>query len=84
MSGCGQSCRHPLFGYAKKRFFLIPREKFDSYEDVLVVRTYQANDLLFNRFLQANRNKLVRIKEFSLKGKRVILYQKKKKKESVS
>ncbi len=70
--------RNPRNGYIKKPLSVIPIDKFDDFEDILVVRTYQANYLFFNRFLQANKNRLVKIKEFFLKGKRIIIYRKKK------
>jgi hypothetical protein len=36
------------------------------------------NFLFFNRFLQANKHRLVKIEEFFFKGKRIIIYRKKK------
>lgn len=70
--------RNPRLGYIKKSLSVIPFDKFDDFEEVLVVKTYQANFLFFNRFLQANKHRLVKIEEFFFKGKRIIIYRKKK------
>ena len=70
--------RNPGFGYVKKALPVIPIDKFNEYEDVLVVRTYQANYHYFNRFLQANKQKLIKIDEFFHKGKGIVIFQKKK------
>lgn len=70
--------QNPRLGYIKKALSVIPFDKFNDFEEILVVRTYQANYLFFNKFLQANKHRLVKIKEFFLKGKRIIIYRKKK------
>ena len=70
--------QNPRYGYIKKPLPVIPIGEFIAFEKVLVVNTYQANYLFFNKFLQANKDRLDKIMEFSLKGKRIIIYRKKK------
>jgi hypothetical protein len=69
---------NPRYGYVSEPLSLISLEMVDSFEDVLVVRTYQANYLYFNRFLKAQRSRLKKIAEFSRRGKRVVVFEKRK------
>ena len=67
--------RNPYCGYVQKPLSVVPLDELNNHEDILVVRAFQANPRYFRRFFQANRNKLERIKEFSVKGKRIVIYQ---------
>lgn len=66
----------PRYGYVSRPLSVVPVEMFENYEDVLVVRSLQANYLDFNRFLQSQKDSLKRIAEFARKGKRVVVYKK--------
>jgi len=70
--------RTPWFGYVKKPLCIIPLDEFGLHEDLLIVRTYQSNDLFSRKYFHINPNDLEQIEEFSVKGKKVIIYRKKK------
>lgn len=67
---------NPRYGYVSKPLSLISAELFESYDDVLVVRSFQANYLYFNRFMESKRSRLRKIVEFSQNGKLVVIFKK--------
>jgi hypothetical protein len=72
--------KYPQFGDVKKPLSVVPYDEIGKHANILIIRTYQSNDLFNKRVFHTNTNKLEIIKEFCVKGKKVTIYQKKKRK----
>ncbi|MFC2167476.1 ArnT family glycosyltransferase [Acidobacteriota bacterium] len=66
----------PWYGYVKKPLAVVPQSTFEEQENLFVIQAFQSNTLSLKRFIQENRDKLQIHREFSFKGKRIVIYRK--------